>query len=63
MKKHCGRYTSTKTGITMGFKRWLECICQVEFKTELCMTAPSLWAGVVERFDQYVAEGVLVPVL
>ena len=63
MKNHCARYTSTKTGITMGFKRWLECICQVEFKRELCMTAPSTWKEVIDRFDKYVSDGILVPVM
>ena len=62
MDKHCGRYTSTRTGITMAYKRWLECICQTEFKCELCMKAPSQWTPVIERFDEYVEAGILVPV-
>ena len=39
MKNHCARYTSTKTGITMGFKRWLECICQVKILQKTTCTS------------------------
>lgn len=62
MNGHCGRYTSTRTGITMAFKRWLEVISDKEFGMELCMKAPSTWNKVILRFDEYVEAGILVPV-
>ena len=62
MKNHCATYISTRTGVSLRFKRWLEIISDTEFKIELCMTAPSTWQRVIARFDQYVADGILVPV-
>ena len=62
VKKHCANYISTKTGISLRFKRWLEIISDKEFEIELCMTAPSRWGRVIARFDEYVAAGILAPI-
>ena len=59
--RHSKFYTSVKSGVTMSFKGWLQLISQKEFGRELCMSAPSLWEPVKERFEEYRSSGILVP--
>lgn len=57
-KGYARYYVSTKTGIAMEFKCWLQVICQKYFGYELCMVPYTSWDRVVAKFNEFLEEGI-----